>query len=104
MKRGSTPTNEFEVDVDLQTAEAIYITYKQFGNTVIEKNIDDITIIPGNEETPEILRVKLTQTETLKFKIGDVYMQIRVRFPDGEALVSDEMIAPVERVLKEGVI
>ena len=41
MIRGTTPTNIFNVDVDLTTATAIYITYNQNGKTVFEKSLAD---------------------------------------------------------------
>lgn len=98
MRRGTTPTNTFTVDVDLTQAEALYITYKQGGRTVIEKKLADITV------TAEALTVTLTQTDTLKLRSGNVEIQIRARLIGGEALASEIMTVPVEAILKEGVI
>ena len=98
MRRGTTPTNTFTVDVDLTSAVALYITYKQGARVAIEKAIDDIDI------TSEALTVTLTQQDTLKLQKGDVDIQVRVRFPDDKALASDIITVPVERVLKDGVI
>lgn len=98
MRRGTTPTNTFTVDVDLTSAVALYITYKQGARVAIEKAIDDIDI------TSKALTVTLTQQDTLKLQKGDVDIQVRVRFPDDKALASDIITVPVERVLKDGVI
>lgn len=116
MRRGTTPTNTFTVDIDLTQAEVIYITYKQGPRTVIEKTKQDLTI------TPKELSVRLTQRDTLQLKQaavdriingGDlnlaeknlfVDIQIRARFPGGDALASNIMHAPVEAILKDGEI
>ena len=98
MRRGTTPTNTFTVDVDLTQAEALFVTYKQNSRTIVEKALDAVTV------TAEEITVELSQADTLKFKKGEVEMQIRARLPDGSALASQIMTAPVESVLKEGVI
>lgn len=98
MRRGTTPTNTFTTDIDLTQAVVLYITYKQNHRVVIEKTLNDVTV------TPEAIEVTLTQAETLKLHVGDVEMQIRARFPDGSAPASQVMVAPVEVILKEGVI
>ena len=98
MYRGTTPTNIFTVDVDLTDAEVIYITYKQAGVVVIEKDIDDITVAVDS------LTVKLTQEETLGFKDRDVEVQIRARYPNGDAIASNIIKTTAKNILKEGVI
>ena len=99
MIRGTTPTHIFTTDIDLRGAAVLFLTYKQNQAKVLEKNIEDVTI----EE--DKITVTLTQQETLMFNTTmRVEMQIRVRFPDGSALASDIMHAPVERILKGGVI
>lgn len=98
MTRGTTPTNTFAVDVDLREASVIYITYSQWGKTVIEKTISDITV---EEKT---LEVELTQEETLALKGGNVEIQIRARFPEGLALASQIIHTTAASILKEGVI
>lgn len=99
MRRGTTPSNIFTVDTDLTSAEALYITYRQGYKTVVEKSLTD-----GIEVTAETITVTLSQADTLKFAKGDVEMQIRARFPGGEAIASQIMTAPVEAILKDGVI
>jgi len=97
MRRGSTPTNTFDVDIDL-TGATVFITYKQKGRTVIEKTGTDITV------TSTSLTVELTQAETLALDVGEVEMQIRYVFPNGSADASNIMRATAERILKDGVI
>lgn len=98
MFRGTTPTNVFNVDVDLTNAEVIYITYKQQNKVVFEKTKDDITA------TAQTLTVKLTQEETLKLTEREVEIQIRARFSDGTALASNIIKTTASKILKDGVI
>lgn len=98
MKRGTTPTNIFNTDVDLRGSN-VYITYEQLGNTVLEKSGDDVMV----EE--DKVTVTLTQEETLSFNDRyPVYMQIRAIFPDGGAVASNIMKTEVGIILKEGAI
>lgn len=100
MRRGTTPTHTFGTDIDLRTAEAIYITYEQGGKTVVEKTIEDMTI----EE--DSVAVTLTQEDTLAFeeKGGKVKIQIRAKFANGSVVASNIISTPAEEILKEGVI
>ena len=97
MRRGSTPVNVFDVDVDL-TGATIYITYRQNGVNIIEKTGQDISV------TSKDLTVSLSQEETLTFTEGVVEIQIRYVFPDGSADASNIMRVSAERILKDGVI
>lgn len=97
--RGTTPTNIFNVNVDLTDAEDIIISYAQKGNVVINKFIEDIDI------TEEALITTLTQTETLKLDAAyNVEIQIRALFDDGTAIASDIISVDVGKILYEGVI
>ncbi|MBO7667044.1 MAG: hypothetical protein J6T26_01155 [Firmicutes bacterium] len=96
-KRGSTPVNTFDVDIDL-TGATVFITYNQGEETVLEKAGADVAI------TPTQLAVTLTQEETLAFTAADVDIQIRYVFPSGAADGSDIIHTTAERILKDGVI
>ncbi len=96
--RGATVTNTFTVSVDLTAAVSLYITYKQYGKTVLEKALEDCTI------TETSIEVDLTQDDTLKFREGGVEIQIRAKLPDGAALVSKVIYTSASKLLKEGVI
>ena len=104
MRRGTTVTNTFGVDVDLTDAAAIYITYKQAGYTIIEKTIDDITITE-DAQGRQTLSVDLSQVDTLAFAAAiPVQIQIRARLIDNTALASNIINTNVGEILKDGVI
>lgn len=99
MRRGTTPTHTFKTDMDLTTAEVLFITYKQGKKVVLEKTIDDVTI------TAEEITTDLSQQDTLAMSsIGTVSIQIRAKFPDGTAVASNVMERPAKEILKNGVI
>ena len=99
MRRGTTPTHIFNVDLDLTDAEVLFITYRQSGKTVVEKTIEDCEI------TTEEIRVTLSQTDTLAFSVnGQVEIQIRAKFPDGATVACQVIRTAANVILKEGVI
>ena len=100
MKRGTTPTHTFSVDVDLTSATAIYLTYKQGNQTIVERDNTEMTV------TAESIQVKLTQEETLAFNsAANIQIQIRAVFSDGTAIASDILtVSPAGQILKDGVI
>lgn len=100
MIRGTTPTNTFTVDMDLRTADVIYITYKQGCTVVVERTKDQLDSITATE-----LTLTLTQEETLEFKEGGfVAIQIRARFSNGLAVASNIIKTTAGEILKDGVI
>ena len=98
MRRGTTPTITYNVDVDLTSAVELYVTLKQGGIVMVEKEIEDTEI------TDKTITITLTQEETLKLDPGQVLMQIRAKMPEGTALASNIMTGDVEAILKNGVI
>lgn len=98
MRRGTTPTHIFNVDIDLTDAAVIYITYRQKGKNLLEITGDDLTV------DPEKITAKLTQEQTLAFEPGTVDIQIRARFEDGSAIASNVIQTTANTILKEGVI
>ena len=99
IQRGSTPTHEITTDISLVDAEVIYVTYEQLNRMVVEKGKDDIAV-----EADKLI-IELSQEETLKF--NDKYkveIQVRARFADGRAPVSNIMTTTVDRLLKGDVI
>ena len=102
MRRGTTPTHIFNMDLDLTAAEVIYITYKQgcgCQGFLFELTDDRIT------RDINKLTVTLTQGETLAFaEAQPVYIQIRARFGDGEAVASNIIKVDAREILKDGVI
>lgn len=97
MRRGSTPTNTFEVDIDL-TGATVFVSYEQQGKTVIEKTGNALNI------SPDKIVLQLSQEETLSLKPGDVLIQLRYVFPNGAADASNIIRTTAERIIKDGVI
>ena len=97
MRRGSTPTNTFDVDIDLTNA-TVFVSYEQGGRVVLEKTGEDLTV------TAESIVLHLTQEETLAFAPGKVNIQIRYVFPNGAADASNIINTTFERIIKDGVI
>lgn len=97
MRRGSTPKNTFDVDIDL-TGATVIVSYEQNGNIVLEKTGDDLTV------TQDSITLSLSQEDTLKFRTGEVYIQIRYVFPEGSADASDIIRTTFERIIHDGVI
>lgn len=97
MRRGSTPTNTFELDIDL-TAATVFVSYEQNGQVIVEKTGSDLTV------TEDSIVLQLTQEETLRFKPGEVLIQLRYVFPNGAADASNIIRTTAERIIKDGVI
>ena len=97
MRRGTTPTNTFAVDVDL-TGATVFVSYEQDGKVVIEKTGSDVTVATN------ALTVTLTQADTLAFHQGRVCVQIRYVDQLGTADASNIMETTAERILKDGEI
>lgn len=97
MYRGTTPTNVFNVDIDLTSASALYVTYEQNHEVVVEKTISDATI------TATSVSVTLTQAETLLFVPGKVFVQIRAKI-GSTAVASNIITTTADRIIKDGAI
>lgn len=97
MFRGTTPTNVFNVDIDLTTATEMYISYEQNKQVIVEKELSDCTV------TAESVSVTLTQAETLLFQPGKVFVQIRAKI-GSTAVASNIITTTAERILKDGAI
>ena len=107
MTRGTTPTHTFTLPDNLKTStlSAVYITYAQRGETVLEKTLEDVKITDG------VLTCTLTQADTLKFEVlnqhcgcDKVNIQVRIKTSDGVAMASDIMPVPIRDILKDGEI
>lgn len=107
MIRGTTPTHTFTLPNDLKalTISTLYITYAQYGKTVLEKTLEDVKITDG------VITCTLTQADTLAFKVVDQYcggdkvdIQVRLKTYDGVVMASDIMRISVQDILKDGEI
>lgn len=101
MRRGTTPTNTFTLDLDLSSA-TVFITYGQGGKPIVEKTGQDLTF--GTQEQAYTITVELTQEDTLKFRPGEVMIQIRYVMPDGTADASNIIKTTLLEIIKDGVI
>lgn len=98
MRRGTTPTLTFNMPFDSAGVENIYITFVQGREMVLEKTLADVV---WNEKAIEL---ELTQEETLKFRPGQMEIQIRIKFINEQAIASNIMYTTSEAILKDGVI
>lgn len=98
MYRGTTPTNVFRTDVDLENASVLFVSYKQNGKVVLEKSLEDVSV------KKTLVAVNLTQKETLLFQDGIVTIQIRAKFPDNTAIASNLIRTTAEEIVKDGEI
>lgn len=98
MYRGTTPTNVFRTDVDLENASVLFVSYKQNGKVVLEKSLEDVSV------KKTLVTVNLTQKETLLFQDGIVTIQIRAKFSDNTAIASNLIRTTAEEIVKDGEI
>lgn len=99
MIRGTTPTLEFSLPFDTAELAEAYVTFAQRGRIRL-----DIPLAQC-EEDGSILRVRLTQEQTLALTAqADVEIQIRCRDTVGNATASEIVRVDCGRILKEGEI
>jgi hypothetical protein len=99
MRRATTPTHEYELDIDTSIISQIRITYSQDDKVIITKKDNDVEFV-GN-----VAKVRLTQEETNLFKADkNVEIQIRVLTLGNDAPASDIMRIPCERILDDEVL
>ncbi len=102
MIRGTTPPLTFTLPFDVSEALKVWITFSQNNKEIFTVEKDDLEI---NEKT---IKCVLTQKQTLALTHGaKVEMQIRVLLNNEnmeDALASEIITAPVQRILKEGEI
>ncbi len=97
--KGCTEIHGFKFPYDASDVESLYITYKQNGETIVEKTLDDCTFDDG------VVSVNLSQEDTLKFHDDEIVkVQIRVKFTNGKATKSNIMETYTDNILKDGVI
>lgn len=77
IRRYTSPTQELIIEnLDLSSAD-IYVTYRQ-GSVSMTFSGDDIevSLITDNDRTDTLIQVYLSQSETAKFGLGDVSVQV----------------------------
>lgn len=95
MIRGTTPTLVFETDTDCTMFDIVEIAMAQNNKVVITKTLADC-IVEGT-----VIKVKLTEEETLLLKPTALQMQIRAGIGT-ERIASNVVSTAVETILKEG--
>lgn len=96
MRRGDTETMTLTLP-EAVTAEAMFITFRQGGRTVLEKSFENVSGTSVN--------VSLGQEDTLLFAANSpVTMQLRYRDSEGNVRSSNPVRFTVGEVLKDGVI
>lgn len=98
MKRATTPTHYFTLPFDASAVDRFLLTYTQNDRIVLEKTEEDMSA-DGN-----VWSVELTQEETKMFAEGNVYAQIRVLTPTGDALASNPVSFYVSKVFNDEVL
>ena len=100
MRRGTNPVLTFELPEAI-TISALYITFQQNGQTVLEKDLTDVTY----EQESGTITLPLSQEDTLLFSdLEPVWVQIRLRDNLGNAVASEPMRVNVGEIFKDGVI
>ena len=99
MKRLTTPTHRFVLQMPPETIKEVLITYAQNGKIILKKTTADI------ERNERVVTVKLTQEETKMFAADvDAEIEVRVLTLGGDALASEIIKTPVKRVLNDEVM
>lgn len=123
--RGTTPYHSFVLPLTAEQISAVYITYLQNNQVILDKSIEDVTIEDivdefdnttmteesTSEQTPSSqITLHLTQEDTLKFHFypaaekNIAVIQLRIVTNDGEAYASKPISKRIFGVLKDGVI
>lgn len=99
MRRGTTPTHEYELPFETNAIKKIIITYAQRDEIVLEKKTEDCTM------DGTIVSVTLTQEETLRFDSSKhVKIQVKILLFNGKVLVSNKITKAISDVLNEEVM
>lgn len=103
MYRGTTPTITFKInsDLDLTDIAECWVTFKAHIGDKTETFDKTDLIIDAQEKT---ITVAMTQEETLFFKEGRIFVQIRMRMNDDLAYASDIKEMTMNGILKDGEI
>ena len=100
MRRGSTPTYTFELNIIPEGLTDLNMSFAQNGVIKLEKSLEDVEIQENR------LTIELTEDETLLFETNDMksaYVDVQVKFGFGtKRAISDITQIIVKPILKEG--
>ena len=99
IRRATTPTHSFVLDIDPSLISKILITYSQNNSEVLSKREDEITL------DENVAKVKFSQEDTNLFEAGvGIEIQVRVLTTGGDALASDIFKKSCRQVLNDEVL
>lgn len=101
MRRGTTPTLSFTTPYTAEMVQSGYITFKQRGAIVLEKELSDpaVTVLDNK------IKLDLTQAETLLFSAAcPCKVQARLILATGKRAASCVVTFDPGEILKEGEI
>lgn len=123
--RGTTPYHNFILPILVEDIDAVYVTYLQNNEVILDKsNLKDefeinnlidlenanVEILTPEEQESSQLTLHLSQEDTLKFhfypaaKKNIAVIQIRILNKDGEAFASMPINERIFGVLHDGII
>ena len=98
MRRGTTPTIVLGIKgISMSEIAEWYVTLAQ-DSVQMTKTNEDITI------EGDTLKIPLTQQETMKFKSGEVSVQIRAKTTEDVVIASGIKTIDIDRILYNEVI
>lgn len=101
MRRGTTPTLTFTLSIPVDTITLLNIAFAQRRKVVIERNLQNVDLDRSNN----IIKVTLTEEETLKLSSDNSPMEVQLRVGVGDSrMASDIFEVNVDRILKGGVL
>lgn len=100
MRRGTTPTIKLKLTgIDLELLKDVFVTFQQ-GSFELTKTGDEVTI----DTDSAVIKVVLTEEETLKFRANPAAVQIRAVTKDDSVIASTIKNINIGDVLYEEVI
>lgn len=101
MTRGTTPHHTFELPFSVDSLE-FTVTYAQVNPVTQIKTIVAKKTQNDCEITDNVIKVRLSQEDTLKFEDKyAVQIQIKVKEQDGDVIASNIITTTVQKVLDE---
>ena len=100
MIRGTTPDYILEVDADLR-GKTVYVTISQISKKL---TLTGENMVISADETGSSIAIRLSQEQTLGFKVGSAEMQVKFIDSTGETWATDIQTITVSRALLERVV
>lgn len=103
MYRVTTPTHSFTLPSDTSDYTEIQVSYKQ-GDTKLVKHYENGQLPEGMTLDGNVVKIRLSQTETKAFSKGQVYAQVRTLDANGDAYASVQFELYVNDVISEDIL